>query len=71
MPTHPFRELPRWQQIGALVLGPIEVILTVTAAVDLARRPADRIRGPKALWWLGILVQPVGPIAYLKWARRR
>ena len=30
--------------IGTLVLAPIEVILTVTAAVDLARRPADRIR---------------------------
>jgi hypothetical protein len=69
MATHPFSELPRWQQIGALVLAPIEVVLTVTAAVDLARRPAGQIRGPKALWWLGILVQPAGPIVYLKWAR--
>jgi len=71
MAKQPFSELPRWQQIGALVLAPIEVALTITAAVDLARRPADQIRGPKALWWLGILIQPLGPVTYLKWARHR
>jgi hypothetical protein len=64
-------ELPRWQRIGTLVVAPLEIILTVTAAVDLARRPSSGIRGPKALWWLSIFIQPVGPIAYLKWARRR
>jgi hypothetical protein len=64
-------ELPRWQRIGTLVVAPIELVLTVTAVVDLVRRPAAQIRGPKAIWWLGIFVQPVGPIAYLKWARRR
>ena len=69
MPT--FTELPRWQRITTLVVAPIEIILTVTAAIDLARRPPSEIHGPKALWWAGILIQPVGPIAYLKWARRR
>jgi len=64
-------ELPNWQRIGTLVVAPIELVLTVTAVVDLIRRPATQIRGPKAIWWLGIFVQPVGPIAYLKWARRR
>ena len=68
---HQLSELPRWQRIGTLVVAPIEIILTVTAAVDLARRPSSAIRGPKALWWLSIFIQPVGPIAYLKWARRR
>jgi hypothetical protein len=70
MANHPFSEMPRWQQIGTLVVAPIELILTVTAAVDLARRPASKIRGPKPLWWIGIFVQPLGPITYLKWARR-
>ena len=64
-------EVPRWQRIATLVAAPVELVLTATAAVDLARRPAARIRGPKALWWLGIFVQPIGPIAYLTWARRR
>jgi hypothetical protein len=48
----------------------VEVVLTAVAAVDLARRPRREIRGPKAAWWLGILVQPLGPVAYLGWGRR-
>lgn len=71
MANHPLSEMPRWQQVGTLVVAPVELALTVAAAVDLVRRPASEIRGPKSLWWLGILIQPVGPIAYLKWARRR
>ncbi len=50
----------------AIVAGAaIEVALTTAALVDLARRPAEQVRGPKALWALGCVVQPVGPIAYL------
>jgi hypothetical protein len=52
------------------VLAPVEIILTSIAAVDLARRPRQQIRGPKPLWWLGILIQPFGPVAYLGWGRR-
>lgn len=41
------------------------------ATMDLARRPRRQIRGPKALWWPTLLVQPFGPVAYLGWGRRR
>ena len=51
---------------GAVVEG----VLTTIALVDLVRRPADLVRGPKALWALGLFVQPVGPIAYLALGRR-
>jgi hypothetical protein len=44
---------------------------TATALVDLARRPASQIRGPKPLWLLGCFVQPVGPLAYLALGRRK
>jgi hypothetical protein len=54
-----------------LTLGSIELAMTATAGVDLYRRPAEDIRGPKALWWPVIFIQPVGPIAYLKFGRRR
>ena len=65
-----------WEELSGrkaamLTLGSVEFALTATAAVDLLRRPADRIRGPKALWWPAIFVQPVGPVAYLAWGRRR
>jgi hypothetical protein len=66
----------RWTELSkrrrALILtaASVELALTATAAVDLLRRPADQVRGNKALWWFGIFVQPVGPVAYLTLARR-
>ncbi|WIM92855.1 nitroreductase/quinone reductase family protein [Actinoplanes oblitus] len=64
-------ELSPAQRTAVLVLGSVEVALTVTAALDLARRPAGEVRGPKALWWPALLVQPMGPPSYLVWGRRR
>lgn len=58
-------ELTRVQQVAIVTLGAVELALTATALVDLARRPRDQVRGRKALWAVGVLVQPVGPIAYL------
>jgi hypothetical protein len=49
----------------------VEAILTAVAAADLIQRPQSEIHGRKGLWWLGIFVQPVGPVAYLSWARHR
>jgi hypothetical protein len=46
-------------------------VLTTIALRDLARRPWTEVRGPKALWALGCVVQPIGPIAYLACGRRR
>jgi hypothetical protein len=66
-----WHELSSREQTLVLALASIEVSLTATAAVDLYRRPAERLRGRKALWWPAILIQPVGPIAYLVVGRRR
>ncbi len=51
--------------------GVLEVVLTSIALIDLAKRESAQVRGPKALWLLGIFVQPVGPIAYLSLGRRK
>ena len=64
-------ELPRWQQAGILAMGSVELVLTTKALIDLVRRPAWEVRGPKTLWALGFAVQPFGPIAYLTFGRRR
>ncbi len=64
-------ELSDAQKTAILVVGSIELSLTATALVDLARRPAEQVRGRKALWVLGILVQPVGPVVYLAWGAHR
>ena len=67
----------RWDDLSpteqrAIVIGSaVEVILTTWALIDLARRPASAVRGPKPLWALTCFVQPVGPTAYLLLGRRR
>jgi hypothetical protein len=58
------------QRAAILVGTAIEVVLTTVALADLARRPRVQVRGPKSLWVLGCIVQPVGPIAYLAFGRR-
>ena len=63
-------DLTPTQQGLILASAAVELALTATAIIDLARRPADQIRGPKPLWLLGCIVQPLGPIAYLALGRR-
>jgi hypothetical protein len=54
-----------------VVAGVVEVALTTWCLRDLRQRPASMVRGPKALWAPAMSVQPVGPIAYLVWGRKR
>lgn len=65
-----WQDMPPWQRRTILVLAPVELALTAFAAVDLARRPRSQVRGPKAVWWPIVFVQPVGPVAYLVSGRR-
>ena len=50
-----------------------EGVLKIAALVDLKRRPADQVRGPKWLWATGIFfVNSVGamPLAYFRYGRK-
>lgn len=58
------------QQRAFYVAGAVETVLTAAALWDLARRPADQVRGPKVAWALASFVQPVGSIAYFVKGRR-
>lgn len=48
-----------------------ELTLKLAAAVDLHRRPAEQVRGPKRLWALLLLVNLFGPLAYFGFGRRK
>jgi hypothetical protein len=63
-------DLSSGQKRIVYVVGALETALTLAALVDLARRPADDVRGPKAAWAVGAFVQPVGPVAYFLAGRR-
>jgi hypothetical protein len=70
-PRQRWQEMPGWQQAGITALAATEIVLTTRAAVDLVRRDKSAVRGPKLLWWPVLTVQPFGPVAYLRWGRKR
>ena len=70
----------RWSELSArtrrliMVGAGLEGILKIAALVDLWRRPADQVRGPKAAWAVGVaLANSVGmvPLSYFLFGRRK
>jgi hypothetical protein len=58
-------------QRRAVVVGAVaELAMTTWALRDLRGRPAEAVRGPKALWAASFAVQPFGPLAYVAIGRR-
>jgi hypothetical protein len=67
----------RWADLSdrqrALLLGAAaaELSLKIAALIDIKRRPADRIRGPKALWRGAMAINLLGPVSYFAIGRKR
>jgi hypothetical protein len=69
----------RWSDLSPrtrkliIVTGVAEAGLKAAAAIDIKRRPADQIRGPKWAWFAGLLVNTAGvvPLSYFFFGRRR
>ncbi|RZU65858.1 phospholipase D-like protein [Microterricola gilva] len=67
----------RWEDMstgrraGAIVAGAVQIALAVAAWVDLAKRPAEQVNGPKGLWGVIIAINFIGPISYFVAGRRR
>ena len=68
----------RWSDLspGArkaiIVVGIAEAALKAATAIDMKRRPADQIRGPKWAWAAGLVINSAGiiPISYFVFGRR-
>jgi hypothetical protein len=58
------------QRTLTLFLGSVQMALAAISWMDLARRPAGSVNGPKPIWAVAIAVNIVGPLAYLRWGRR-
>jgi hypothetical protein len=54
------------------VVGIAEAVLKAAAAIDIKRRPADQIRGPKWAWAAGLVINSAGivPLSYFAFGRR-
>jgi len=59
------------QRAWLLVAASVQLSLAATAWVNLAKRPAAEVSGPKAMWAAVIAVNFVGPLAYFAFGRRR
>lgn len=66
-----WRDLSAGQRAAVIAGGVAELVVTTRAMRDLLRRPSSEVRGPKVLWALASVVQPVGPVAYFLFGRRR
>jgi hypothetical protein len=67
----------RWSDLSArqqrLIVGAAaaELSLKAAALVDLRRRPADQVRGPKPMWVALMFVNLIGPVSYFAFGRRK
>jgi hypothetical protein len=69
----------RWSDLSPgtrkaiIVAGVVEAALKAAAAIDIKRRPADEIRGPKWAWLSGLVINSAGlvPLSYFAFGRRR
>lgn len=72
--VHQWSDLPRSARAGLISVGVVDAALRVSCLIDLARRPAGRVRGPKPVWalLLGVVNSAtVIPALYLSVGRRR
>ncbi len=66
-----FKQLSSVRQAAIVAITVWNLWLSVSAERDIQRRPADEVRGSKALWRLACLTNTVGPLIYFRWGQKR
>ena len=64
-----WRDLTTTQRTVIGTAASVQILLAASAWWDLARRPEDRVRGPKWLWAAVIAVNFAGPVLYFSCGR--
>jgi hypothetical protein len=64
-------DLSQGQRNAIKVLAVTEFLLKILMLVDIKRRPASQIRGPKAAWRAAAVVNTIGPVSYFLFGRRK
>ncbi|HXW44440.1 MAG TPA: PLDc N-terminal domain-containing protein [Streptosporangiaceae bacterium] len=64
-------DLSDGQRTAIKVLAIGELALKVAMLIDIRRRPASQIRGPKVAWRAAAAVNLIGPLSYFAFGRRR
>jgi hypothetical protein len=64
-------ELSPKQRSAIVAAGIVQLSLQAAALVDVRRRPARQINGPKPMWVALSFLNFLGPLAYFALGRRR
>jgi hypothetical protein len=69
-PNKSWAELSPLAKIGTITAAGVHLSLLIAAQRDISRRPAEQIRGSKALWRVATLVNFIGPGSYFTFGVR-
>jgi len=70
-PKKRWREMSTSQRTKVVLLAVVQIALLVAASTDLARRPAEQVRGQKKVWAGIISINYIGPILYFVRGRKK
>lgn len=65
-----WKELPPMARFGTVAAATVQLALLIAAQRDISRRPAEQIRGSKALWRAVTLINFIGPGSYFAFGRK-
>lgn len=63
-PKKAWQDMSPERRFATMLLATVQISLAAAAWIDLARRPADQVKGSKGVWAGIIAVNYIGPIAY-------
>ena len=66
-----WKEMSPVQKVGNIVMGAVELVLVTLALWDISHRPDNEINGKKRTWVMASLIQPIGPIIYFIFGRKK
>ncbi len=66
-----WKDLTPVQRVLVIVGAVVQLTLLALAQRDLSTRPAEQVRGPKAVWRVVTLINFFGPLAYFCCGRKR
>lgn len=66
-----WKDLSPTAKFGTITAAVVQLSLLVAAQTDITRRPANQIRGSKAMWRVATLINFVGPGTYFTFGVKR
>lgn len=64
-------DLSQGQRNAIKIAAVAELALKIAMLIDIRRRPASKIRGPKGAWRAAAAVNTLGPVSYFLFGRRK